>query len=193
MPARQVECPKCRTALPDQPAAAGLLTECPSCSLTLRLHTFPALFRTPEMGGRGTAAITAGEATCFHHEQKRAVATCEECGKFLCQLCDVTVEEAHFCPQCLQLGVTRGSLRQLERGRARHDQVMLGIVLLSFLFWAVPLLPLAALILGLLKWKAPVSMVHRTHLRMGITMSLALVQFLGGTAFWIAVWMGGIR
>lgn len=189
MPAQEVECPKCKAALPEQPAAAAALEDCPSCSLKLRLLTFPALFRPVAGGSQGPAAVTEGEATCFHHDQKRAVSHCDECGKFLCQLCDVLVEDRHFCPQCVQAGMTKGKLRQLERGRARHDQVMLALAFLGVLFWMLPLLPLAVLVMGVLKWKAPVSRVYRTHVRMGVAMVLAGVELLGGGAFWIAAWL----
>lgn len=186
MRAREVECPKCKAVLPDQPSAAAALEECPSCALKLKLHTFPALFRPLPAGLRGATALTEGEATCFHHEQKRAVTACDECGKFLCQLCDVPVGEQHFCPQCVEAGMTRGRLKQLERGRPRHDLVMLSITVLSLLFWVIPLLPLAVLVIGCWKWKAPRSLVHRTRLRMVIAMVIAALELAGGTVFWVA-------
>jgi hypothetical protein len=172
-----LECPSCRLPLPDGFDVAPTVERCDSCGTRLRFATFPALFRS-------------GEATCFHHEQKRAVTTCDACGKFLCQLCDVEVPNGHFCTHCFEAGARKGSLPEFERARTRYDKVVWSLVLLSLLFWFLsPLLPLAAIILGVVKRKAPPSLVHRSRLRLNLALAVAALEFLGGCAFWISVWV----
>ncbi len=185
-----LECPGCRLPLPDGLDRAPTVERCDSCGTRLRFATFPALFRPAPETKPGTTALESGEATCFHHEQKRAVTTCDACGKFLCQLCDVEVPNGYFCTQCFEAGARKGSIPEFERARTRYDNVVWSLVVLSLLFWFLsPLLPLAAIILGLVKRKAPPSLVHRSRLRLNVALAVATLEFLGGCAFWISVWV----
>ncbi len=41
---------------------------------------------------------------CFYHQEKDAVATCQQCGKAVCRDCVVTIDgNKQYCPDCLQL------------------------------------------------------------------------------------------
>jgi len=136
-------------------------------------------------------AVAAGEATCFHHDQKRAVATCDACGKFLCPLCDVEVGSAHFCTGCFALGARKGGIPEFERSRLRFDRVVWTLVLVSLLIWPLtlfPVIPLAALVIGFLQRNAPPSLAARRRLRMTIAMAIAALQLVGACLFWAAMW-----
>jgi hypothetical protein len=186
-----LECPGCRAPLPDRPDVAPTVERCDACGSRVRLATFPAFFRPPEESRTGTLSVESGEATCFHHEKKRAVASCEACGKFLCSLCDVEVAERHYCTQCFESGARQGRIAQFERARVRYDSIALMLVLVSLLFSffiLIPVPPLIAIIIAITKRNAPPSLVRRSRLRMNIALTLAILEFLGGCAFWIAVW-----
>src|SRR5438874_13754528 len=62
-----------------------------------------------------------GEAGCFYHPQKRAIIPCAACGRFLCALCDVELNDEHLCPVCLETGRKKGKLTQLETKRTLYD------------------------------------------------------------------------
>ena len=185
-----LECPSCRTALPDGLDVAPTVERCASCSTRLRIATFPALFLAAPEAKSNATAIESGEATCFHHEQKRAATSCDACGKFLCQLCDVEVPHGHFCTQCFEAGARQGNIPEFERARIRYDSIIVTMVIISLLFWFLsPLLPLAAIILGFAKRKAPPSFVSRSRLRLNIALTFAVLEFIGSSALWIAIWV----
>ncbi len=82
-----VPCARCSMPLPrwalDAAVKSGAATACPDCGSENTVRAFPAMFAdraavTPE------AALT-GEAACFDHPGKRAVAACRQCGRFVCQ------------------------------------------------------------------------------------------------------------
>ncbi len=68
-------CPRCNGALPDyifrKPQVASA---CPTCGTSLALTIFPALFRSTVKIDPQSMLTLEGEATCFEHATKRAVA-----------------------------------------------------------------------------------------------------------------------
>ena len=96
-----VVCSGCGGALPaslyNQPQPAA----CPHCNAVVELSVFPALYRSlrPVPADR---VLAAGEANCFNHPGNQAVVICEECGRFLCALCDVDIAGRHSCPDCIE-------------------------------------------------------------------------------------------
>lgn len=186
MTVRPLACPKCRATLPGTPAELARLHRCPACAVQLEITAFPALQRAPVAGSTGDLVITDGEASCFHHPQKRAVVPCAACGRFLCALCDIEVANQHFCAGCFESGAARGSIPALERSRTRYDNIALSLVTLPVLFGcAVVLSAPAALFVVVRYWNAPVSLVHRTRWRLGISGGLAVVQIIAALAFLI--------
>src|SRR5687767_9158321 len=93
-------CGKCRTPLPDEFINADELLPCPSCATGVRTHLFPAFFREAAKGTSGEAVGGESEAGCFYHAEKRASVVCGSCGRYLCALCDMELDGAHYCPSC---------------------------------------------------------------------------------------------
>jgi ribosomal protein S27E len=182
----QVNCPNCGTALALLGMAATLPEPCPRCRRPTRLLTFPALFRPKEAGAVAPAAMPEGEATCFYHPEKRAHVACDGCGRFLCALCDLDVYDAHLCPQCLEAGERKRTIKALERGRTRYDQIVSALLILPLVFcWFVlPITALVALGLVIWKWNAPVSLVANTRLHLVVAAILAVIEFVGSLALW---------
>jgi hypothetical protein len=134
--------------------------------------------------------MPAGEASCFFHPEKRAHVTCDGCGRFLCALCDLDVYDAHLCPQCLEAGERKRTIKSLERGRTRYDQIVTALLILPLvLCWFV--LPITAPVaLGLIvwSWKAPASLVANTRLRLVGCAIFAGVELVGsGTLWWVTL------
>src|SRR3954463_6063163 len=114
-------CPKCQMPLPESAINAGQIEKCPACPAQVEAILFPAVFKKPDSGKPGETILVEGEASCFYHPQKRATIPCAICGRFLCALCDVELNDQHLCPGCLDTGRKRGKLVQLETRRTLHD------------------------------------------------------------------------
>lgn len=184
MTARPLACPKCRAELPGQLAELAGLQSCPACATGLEITAFPALERAPVAGATGELVVVDGEASCFHHPNKRAVVPCSACGRFLCALCDVAVEDHHYCAGCLEKGARQGTIRALERSRTRYDNIALSLVTVPFLFSCAMLLTApAALYVVIRYWNAPASLVHRSRWRLIVCGVVAVVEFCAILAF----------
>jgi hypothetical protein len=149
------------------------------------VEVFPAMFRRTDGGGLGETVASSEEAACFYHPQKRAVVPCDGCGRFLCALCDVELNNQHLCPGCIQSGRRKGKLRNLENERVLYDRIALTVSIVPLLIWPFTVVSApAALYLAIRHWKSPRSIVTRgASLRFSLAMLFALAQ-IGG---WFAI------
>jgi hypothetical protein len=179
-------CTKCATPLPGSAPGQTISLSCPRCAAELQVVAFPALYHSPSAGASAQLILTEGEAACFYHPEKRAVAPCDHCGRFLCALCDVGLEGKHFCPSCLEAGTKKGKMQFLERGRTRYDQVVWSLLILPVVVcWpATPLTAATALVVAIWKWRAPGSLVANTKLQLGLAMGLAVLELGASAVFW---------
>ena len=176
-----VFCPHCNSGLPSRLLRTDpVQTACPSCLANLTIEVFPALFRPPAKIEAGT--LVEGEASCYEHPNKRAVALCTHCGRFLCGLCEVEVGGSVWCPECLGTGGgSRPKLAALETGRTLYDSIALALAT-----WPVFTAP-AALYVAIRYWKAPSSLIPRNKWRLVAAILLALAQLLLIAALIVAV------
>jgi len=183
-----LHCPKCNTVLPDAVFNQDSTAPCPGCNSPLLVQVFPALFRKPQEGKAGETILVEGEASCFYHPQKRAVIPCAACGRFLCALCDVELNDEHLCPACLETGRSKGKLNQLENKRVLYDGLALMLSVIPLLcFWPVSLATApAAIFFAVRSLKQPASILPRTRARSYIAIVLGLLQVVG----WILVFSG---
>jgi len=179
-------CTRCGAPLPQGPAGTAVMTECPVCRAEHEVMVFPALQKARGGGPEAQPVLTAGEAACFYHAEKRAVVPCDACGRFLCALCDVQLGEKHFCPACLEAGRDARQLGPVERGRVRYDQIVWAMLVLPLPFCMVvaPVTATGAMGLALWKWRAPGSLVVNTRARLTVAMLLAVVELGATTWFW---------
>jgi hypothetical protein len=86
------------------------------------------------------------------------------------------------------LASTKKTDQTLERNRTRWDKIRLSLLILPLLFCYIftPFTSLAALVLVVLKWKAPGSMVSNTRVRLIVFGVVALLEFVGSCLIW---WM----
>jgi hypothetical protein len=114
---------------------------------------------------------------------------CEECGCFLCNLCDLEFGGRHLCPNCLEAAEKESKAEALQRRRVRHDHVVWALLLLPLLACGVAMPLTAPLALGyaLWKWRTAESMVSRVRLRLALAVPVALLELAGGTWFWVMV------
>ncbi|HTV39755.1 MAG TPA: B-box zinc finger protein [Candidatus Sulfotelmatobacter sp.] len=166
-----IQCPKCRAWLVEGIFNQPDFTPCPACGVPLLAEAFPALFRKIAAGQSAEPVMVEGESSCFYHPEKKAVAPCDGCGRFLCALCDCLLHGQHFCPACLETGATKGKIKSLENYRPRYDEAALALAILPLLVTA----PIAIFV-AIRYWNAPGSIVRRTKARFILAIILAILQ-----------------
>ncbi len=189
MPSPPIQCPKCLRRLELTP---DWIT-CPACESVLRIEVFPALLRETAPSQTAEVVLVEGESTCFYHSNKKAVLPCEACGRFLCALCDCELNRQHFCPVCLEVGKTKGKIKNLENRRTLYDSIALyltiiPLITLIFWFFTIVTAPIA-LFIAIRHWNAPRSIVHRTKVRYVLAIILATIEIAGWVLFISAIWV----
>ena len=161
--------------LPKEELAAAGTAVCSLCGAENRVRVFPAAFTRP--AGASPQAAAEGEAACFDHPGKRAVAACRQCGRFVCQLCAVGFGEETWCPSCVAAGSGRARVASQVTSLTLFDSIAFTIPLAAILFW--PLTALTApctITLAAMTWKKPLSPVRRSHWRFLAGIGVSLVE-----------------
>ena len=172
-------CPNCSGALPDWLLRTNQTKSvCPGCYKDLTIEVFPALFRERTVIDRGALALNEGEACCYEHATKRAVSLCNRCGRFLCALCEVDVDNAVWCPGCLQLDRPDLGVKALKKHRTLYDSIALGISLCPALLFFYPSVITAPIVvyLAIRHWKTPSSLIPRNKWRFVVAVIIASLE-----------------
>ena len=182
-------CPSCQQSLPGSYCNTRAPVTCPACDNEVLIEIFPSYFKNTATGQSAETIVEEGVSSCFYHEQKKAVVHCDGCGRFLCALCDVELNDRHYCPSCLEAGRKKGRMPQLENRRMLYDSAALMLVLIPVLFWPVVIITAPiALYFALLSWRRPGSLVRRTRWRSYAAIGLALAEIAGWVALcWLMV------
>jgi hypothetical protein len=180
-----LHCPRCQVPLPVEFAGKEDLAPCPGCGALLQAEVFPALFRPPALVNAGEKVMIEGEASCFYHPRKKAVVPCESCGRFLCALCDIELNDQHLCPSCLETGRKKGKLVNLQNQRTCYDRMALGVSILALLLWPMaPIIGAVVIYLVVRYWKASLSLVRPSKLRFVAAFILGASEVAGGVLFY---------
>jgi hypothetical protein len=116
------------------------------------------------------------EASCFYHPDKRAVIPCDSCGRFLCSLCDIELNNRHICASCLETGQEKGKIKNLENHRKLHDSIALHLAVLPIVTAPV------AFYLAIRHWKTPSSVIPRSKIRQILALLISGGQMVGWSA-----------
>jgi hypothetical protein len=182
-----VPCALCNMPLPKWGLDAAGEAVCTLCGASNQARVFPAAFQAPARVE--TEAALEGEATCYDHPGKRAVAACQQCGRFVCQLCAVALGEATWCPSCVAAGAGRAKAANLESSRTLYDSVALVTPLISLLMWPLTLITApGTIVLAIAKWRAPLSLVRRSRWRFVAAILIGLAE-VGGWIWGIAYFL----
>ena len=151
--------------LPRWELAAGGWTACTLCGADNLVRAFPAMFTPVDASARPAAALD-GEAACYDHPNKRAVAACQQCGRFVCRLCAVELGALTWCPTCVAAGSGQAKAANLDTSRTLYDSIALTLPLASLIMWPFTALAApAALVFAVARWSRPRSLVRRTRVR----------------------------
>lgn len=130
----QVNCPKCRSVLPDdvlQYHSDSDLASCPACRATVYAKVYPRLHveSIPKKDSGLNGVSEEGDAVCSFYPDLKAEAVCEECGCLLSEKASVIWSGNSFCMPCLHsLREKKGSDAFLSK-RTLYDNSALGLVL----------------------------------------------------------------
>jgi hypothetical protein len=182
--------------LPRWGFGAAMETPCPDCGSENIVRAFPAIFA--DRAAVLPEAALAGEAACFDHPGKRAVAACRQCGRFVCRLCSVELADGVYCPSCVAAGAGQARAANADAPRTLYDSIALTLPLAALvLFWpsTVAAAP-AALVVSIAKWKQPLSLVRHSRWRFVAAILISLAEIAGWVAIVAAIAIGlstGIR
>jgi hypothetical protein len=204
-----IPCARCEMPLSRWEPDTGTAM-CRLCGSNNSVRAFPAMLATAS-AARPESAME-GEAACFDHPGKRAVAACSQCGRYVCGLCSVDYateplpaaerrnqlgepvprESAAaettrlvWCPSCVSTRAGRAQAANLETSRMLYDSIALTLPLASLIMWPFTIVAApAALVISIAKWKAPRSLVRRTRWRLVTAIVISSVE--------IVAWVWGI-
>ena len=183
-----VQCPKCRAWLLEGIFNLPELSPCPACGVPLQVEIFPTLFRKINPGQGGEAVTVEDESSCFYHPLKKAVLSCDGCGRFVCALCDCHLNGQHFCPACLETGKSKGRIKSLDNQRTLYDGIALSLAIYPLLIFYFTLITAPmALFVAIRHWKSPPSLVRRGKIRFVVAIIFAVLQIAGWMILFVAL------
>lgn len=178
-----ISCPHCKAYLPWSYFNTQQAAKCRSCNAEISGVIFPALIKGVTPGKPGERIVSDEEASCFYHPQKKAVAPCDHCGRFLCALCDVDFGGKHLCSSCLETGKGKPKIESLENKRVLYDDMALSVAVLPmfipFLLYFSFLTSPIAFFLAIRHWNTPSSIIPRTKFRLVLAMLIAVLEMTG--------------
>ena len=184
-----IDCPKCQKPFPFEAINTGKTEKCPHCDSIICISAFPAVIKERLADTTGEKLFAEDQAGCFYHPDKKAMLSCENCGRFLCSLCDMEINNVHLCPACLELDLkkkpTRDKVDSLENKRTLYDSIALTLAVLPlFLIYFLTFItaPIAMYIV-IRYWKSPSSILGRSRFRMILAFILAALQI----GIWLTV------
>jgi len=173
--------------LPIWELAGREVAVCTQCGSSNRARVFPAALAAPGVPAPVEFAAD-GEAACFDHPSKRAVAACQQCGRFVCRLCAVEFGAATLCPSCVAAGSGQAKAANLETSRVLYDSIALMLPLVSLVLWPFTLITApGAVVFTLMKWRQPISLVRRNRWRFVMALLVGLVET--GLWMWGAIYL----
>jgi len=179
-----ISCTRCKTPLSAQAINTFALIPCPTCEAPIRADVYPALFRKLPSGHTGDALQAEGEAGCFYHPAKKATVSCSACGRFLCVLCDVELNNRHLCPGCLEKAKSKRKITNLETHRVCYDKITFFMALISMiLIWPTIITAPVVLFMVIRYWRAPGSIIPRSKIRFILAFGIACLQIVGWILF----------
>lgn len=192
MGAASLTCDRCRARLPVSAVNTPDLVACPSCRTPLRFLVFPAFYRAHAPAQVGETIMVEGESSCFYHPAKKAVVPCDGCGRFLCALCDVDLDDKHLCPKCVEAAKTKRTIDTLESERYLYDSMALNFAAIALLlafcmpYVSVFLAP-AAVFVAVRHWNKPRSVVRPDRGRLAAAIIIAVIAFAVAMLFFTAI------
>ncbi len=175
-----VKCPACGDSVSSEfYNSTAEYTLCFNCGGKLLVHAFPALYRREKEGAAAEKALL-DDAVCFYHANKKAERVCDECGRFLCGLCELPFGEETLCASCLEQRRKQPGRHRLKARQMRYDKLALMLAVLPIIMWYLTCITApAALFVVLRYWKKDQEFSPGRKVRMALAFIIALLQVIG--------------
>lgn len=195
-----VVCGVCSGPLPPEVWAREEGGVCLGCRNHVRVKVFPALTRArpgertaAQSGAQAASPVVAQaddhstgpvptlaaqtDASCFFHQQNRAERPCDECGRFLCKLCEIEISGKVLCSICFNAGLGKGKMQQIESSRTLHDSIALSLAIIpGLMIWPIVISAPLSIYWTVRHWNSPRSVLPRTRVRFYFAVGIALCQ-----------------
>ncbi|HBC86137.1 MAG TPA: hypothetical protein DCZ94_04195 [Lentisphaeria bacterium] len=174
---KQNFCVKCKTALPMDVVLEYGSCKCPACGRKHAIEIFPAILKSPEKGVAPEKIISEGDSSCFYHQGNAASSICGTCGCYLCSLCNIEIEDKHYCPKCFK--TSKDNIGTLNSRTVLYDEILLSLSVLSFLicYLGLALSPIV-IIAAFFLWKKMKTPYPRNRWRFVVAVILSVLQLL---------------
>jgi len=186
-----LSCPRCSQSLPVSLFIPGQRGQCPACRSQVEAYIFPEFYRNPPPHP-GIHLAQEQEAVCYFHSRYRAMSPCESCGRFLCEICVISVGSRELCAECLSQLRRQRNETGLVHHAALFDNVALflvaaPLVTVVFSFFTIFSAPVS-LFLSFYYWSRQWNLLHRSRLRfvIAILLSVLLIAFWGVLIYQLA-------
>ena len=178
---REVCCGTCQTPIPSTEWNSLEAIPCPGCNTAVRAIVFPAMSRS-----LSPAAVQVkegeAEAGCYYHSGNRANIACQECGRFLCSVCDLDAGPRRLCPTCFNGHFNGGLTPEFVHRRTLYDSIALiaavipnlFLITVYFTFFTAP----AVVGFTVWSWRKPRSVTPRTNWRFVVALIVASINIL---------------
>jgi|SRR5580704_546987 hypothetical protein len=178
-----LSCPHCSQPLPVNQFVPGQPVQCPACRSRVEAYIFPECYKEPP--SRPAILLAAQhEAVCYFHPRYHPITPCDHCGRFLCEICAISLGVRHLCVECFAKVRTQKDETGLVRYAVLYDNVALFLVtapVVTVIFWIFTIFTAPiSLFLSFYHWSRQWNLVRRSRLRFGISILLSLLLI----AFW---------
>lgn len=183
-------CPSCKRRMDELSWTSDTAGTCWHCKTPFEFLMFPAA-RAQRRRIVPRAVLVSDQATCFHHAENQADASCEVCGKFLCTVCSLDFGGRTVCPTCL--ATAKDNDAQAISRRTLWGGIAMGLAVLPLLLWPLTALTApTALVIVIIGWRKPASVTAKGRGRGRLIFAgvLALIQITVWVVVLARLWLG---
>ena len=183
---QKIICRKCGTKLS---LTSNKELTCPTCKNRIKLTLFPSFYSQEKSEQKVSDITNTEDASCFFHANKKANFICQQCGRFICNLCNVGTKTKPLCSACFNENLTQKKKVEYESSRILWDDIALvlafwPIFTISFTLITAP----AAFFMVIFTWKKKTSIVPRSVTRKILALVLSSTQiFLWFLLFYFVI------
>lgn len=118
-----IPCPKCGGTFRLKDYLGKNTIRCKSCNTEVNVNIFPSLFQPIKKGQSAEKVVEELESSCFNHVEKKAVSICDDCGIYICALCEIDRGEKKICSACFNQSLVGEKADELTRDYRQYSKI----------------------------------------------------------------------
>lgn len=130
-----IPCPSCGVTISLKDYFGRENFTCRACKKESVIEYFPALFKPFEKGQVSEVILEDIEASCYHHQNKKAVSSCSVCGIYVCALCEISKGDKKVCNNCFNQSLNNDNRDELTRNYVQYSSIASTILVVSIFIW----------------------------------------------------------